>query len=90
MVVYPFLRPLRSPQIPSRLTFMLALAPMLVDVALAFLGIHESTQITRLVTGTFFGVMLPFVVLPVYLGAVHEFSSRSTTAHTHTKGTVDA
>jgi uncharacterized membrane protein len=90
MLVYPFLRPLRTPQTPSRLTFMLALAPMLIDVALALLGIHESDQITRLATGTFFGVMLPFVVLPVYLGAVHEFTSRSTSAHTHMKGTFDA
>jgi uncharacterized membrane protein len=89
-VVYPFLRPLRIPQTPSRLTFMLALAPMLIDVVLALSGIHESDQFSRLLTGTFFGAMLPFVVLPVYLGAVHEFSSRSTPVQTHMKGTIDA
>jgi len=89
-VVYPFLRSLRTPQTPSRLTFILALMPMLIDVGLALSGIHESNQLSRLLTGTWFGAMLPFVVLPVYLGAVHEFSARSTSAHTHMKGTVDA
>ena len=45
---------------------------------------------TLALTGTIFGLMLPFVILPVYLGAVHEFSSRSSSVHTHMKGTVDA
>jgi len=89
-VVYPFLRPIRTPHTPSRLTFLLALAPMLIDVGLALSGIHESDTLSRLITGTVFGAMLPFVVLPVYLGAVHEFSSRSSSVHTHMKGTVDA
>jgi uncharacterized membrane protein len=72
MVVYPLMRPLRVACSPSRTTLALALVPMLIDVVLGMLGVSESTMITRLVTGAWFGLMLPFVVLPVYLGAILE------------------
>jgi uncharacterized membrane protein len=72
MVVYPILKPLNVAATPSRTTLVLALVPMLIDVALAMLDISESTTVTRIVTGAWFGLMLPFVVLPVYLGAVLE------------------
>jgi uncharacterized membrane protein len=77
LMFYPFLRPLSSPGSPSRATLILAIAPMLADVALATAGVHESGTVSRLLTGTLFGVMLPFVVMPVYLGAVLEHSSPS-------------
>ncbi len=88
-VLYPFVRPLQTPHTPSRLTFLLALAPVLVDVGLAISGVHESGTLSRLITGAFFGVMLPFVVLPVYLGAILEHSP-SSSIHTHLKGSFDA
>jgi uncharacterized membrane protein len=90
MLVYPFFRPLRTPQTTSRRTLMLALAPMAVDVALAVAGVHDSTTISRLITGAFFGFLLPFVVLPVYLGAVLELLSPTPTLSHHMKGTADA
>jgi uncharacterized membrane protein len=90
LILYPFLRRLSSPCLPSRTTLALAIAPMIVDVVLAASGIHESGTLSRLITGTFFGVMLPFVVMPVYLGAVLEHSTSSLPATNHTKGTVDA
>ena len=37
-----------------------------------------------------FGLLLPFVVLPVYLGAVLEHFSHSPTLPHHMKGTADA
>ena len=89
-LLYPFLRPLKIPHSPSRTTFAIALAPILVDVALAFAGIHESGTISRLLTGSIFGFVLPFVVLPVYLGAALEQSTASSPVHHHLKGTVDA
>jgi len=91
MVLYPFFRPLSVACSPSRTTLVLALIPMLIDVGLAFLVISESTLITRLVTGTWFGLMLPFVVLPVYLGAVLEYSaSLPPSSLTQMKGKADA
>ena len=89
-LVYPFIRPLRTPQTTSRRTLLLALLPMGVDVALAVAGVHDSTTISRLITGAFFGLLLPFVVLPVYLGAVLEHFSHSPTLPHHMKGTADA
>ena len=90
LMLYPFVRPLSSPCSPSRATLILAVAPMLVDVALAAVGVHESSTISRLLTGTLFGVMLPFVVMPVFLGAVLEHSSPSQSVTNNSKGIVDA
>lgn len=89
-VLYPFLRPLKIPHAPSRLTLALAIAPMLLDVALAVAGVHASGTLSRLLTGSIFGLMLPFVVLPVYLGAALEHSTASLSVQHHMKGTVDA
>lgn len=90
LMAYPFIRRLDVPQAPSRLTLALAIVPMLLDVGLALSGVHASGTISRLLTGAFFGVMLPFVVMPVYLGAVLEHSTSSLPINNHTKGTFDA
>ncbi len=63
------LRPL-----PSRRWLLLALLPMLVDVFLGFTGIHASTDITRLVTGSLFGVVLPWYILPVLFESLESLS----------------
>jgi uncharacterized membrane protein len=90
VLLYPLIRPLRDLRSPSRRTLVLAILPMIVDVALAFAGVHESNTISRLMTGSLFGVLLPFVVLPVYLGAIHELSLQTPKVTHHMKGTIDA
>jgi uncharacterized membrane protein len=86
---YPLLRDLRRPVVPSRGLLIVALVPMLVDVGLGFAGLHEISTTTRLITGSVFGVLIPFVILPVALGAVIEQTSSSPPSH-KLKGTVDA
>jgi len=90
LVVYPFVKPLGTPHVPSRTTLILAIAPMLLDVVLAASGIHASDALSRLLTGALLGVMLPFVVMPVYLGAVLEHSRIPQSHFTHMKGSIDA
>ena len=90
LIAYPFVWRLDTPRAPSRVTLALAIAPMLLDVILTFSGIHASDTVSRLLTGMVFGVMVPFVVMPVYLGAVLEHSRISLPLTTHTKGTIDA
>jgi uncharacterized membrane protein len=86
---YPLFRDLRRPVVPSRGLLVVALVPMLVDVALGFAGLHEISTATRLITGSVFGALIPFILLPVALGAVIERTSSSFPFHQQ-KGTVDA
>jgi uncharacterized membrane protein len=86
---YPLVRELRRPVVPSRGLLVVAVIPMLIDVGLGFAGLHEISTTTRLITGSVFGALIPFVILPVALGAVIERTSSSPLFH-QPKGTVDA
>jgi len=90
MLLYPLVRDLRRPHTPSRRLLILALLPMLVDVASGITGLADVTAASRLVTGAVFGFLIPFVVLPVVLGAVHEWHTQSTHVIHQPKGSVDA
>jgi predicted histidine transporter YuiF (NhaC family) len=67
-----------------------ALAPMLVDVVLGMAGLHDATIGTRLITGALFGMLVPYVVMPVALGAVHEFNAHQPPITHLQKGSTDA
>lgn len=49
---------------PTRV-LILSLVPMGIDVAFAIFGIHESTTMTRGVTGLIFGLALSILLVPV-------------------------
>ncbi len=87
---YPLIRDVRRPESPSRNLLVIALAPMLLDVLLGITGISDVTTPTRLLTGGLFGLLIPFVVLPVALGAVQERTARPPTIEHQTKGFIDA
>ncbi|MCC6395542.1 MAG: DUF2085 domain-containing protein [Bacteroidetes bacterium] len=89
-LLYPLFRDVRRPHAPSRALLILALMPMLLDVALGLVGIAEVTTSSRLVTGALFGLLIPFVVLPVALGAVSERHAQPTILLHQPKGSVDA
>jgi uncharacterized membrane protein len=74
VLVFPLLRPLRREEGISRAWIAAALAPMLADVALGVIGVHEPGMATRLVTGGVFGFAIAFVVLPPGLQAVREIA----------------
>ena len=61
----------------SRTILGVALLPMIVDVSLEILGLHEATGLTRTITGGFFGLIIPCIVLPVLTDAVLEIASPS-------------
>jgi uncharacterized membrane protein len=86
---YPLLRNLRRPVVPSRGLLVVAVIPMLIDVGLGFAGLHEISTTTRLITGSVFGALIPFVILPVALGAAIERTASFPPFH-QPKGTVDA
>jgi len=49
---------------------LLAVAPMVVDVGLDIAGIHPATAMTRMVSGSFFGVVAGIVLLPSLLNGL--------------------
>lgn len=46
---------------------------MLLDVVAEFAGIHDSTFLTRTITGALLGLVLPLVILPVAIEGVQQF-----------------
>jgi len=70
VALYPFFRKLRSPAFPKNHWIALAVLPMLIDVAANFVGIHDSSLLTRAITGLLFGLILPFYIIPPLLEGI--------------------
>ncbi len=88
-LAYPIVSDVRRPRQPSKLLLGLALAPMVLDVFFALLGVHETNTLTRLVTGSVFGILIPFVIIPVILGAVREHPTTTPVVIHQSKGVLD-
>jgi uncharacterized membrane protein len=67
----------------GRTLLLLALLPMLLDVFAGVLGVHDATETTRLLTGAWLGVLLPFVVLPVAMDGFTALRVRFFRLHPH-------
>ena len=74
LCLMPFHRSLNDRTTPSLVWIAGAALPMLIDVGLGILGIHESTSTTRLITGSIFGIVLPFFIYPPLLDAITRIS----------------
>ena len=70
VLLYPLARSLDRPSVPGRRWLVLAALPMAIDVAAAMTGVHDSTPITRLITGGLLGFALAWFCLPALLDAV--------------------
>jgi uncharacterized membrane protein len=70
LVLYPFFQKLQAPAFPKKHWIALAILPMVIDVFLNFLGIQESTLLTRAITGLLFGLILPFYLVPPLLEGI--------------------
>jgi uncharacterized membrane protein len=91
VLLYPLVRSVDHPVYPPRWMTALAVFPMLVDVVMGWTGIHPVSGATRVFTGAFFGLIVPFVVLPALGEAVQEFvASRRPPIPQPQKGLSDA
>jgi uncharacterized membrane protein len=81
VVLYPFLirnilleavtrTPLSSPR-----NLFLSAVQILLDLGLSEIGVHESTLVTRVVTGAILGIALPFILMPPAEEALKELRS---------------
>lgn len=86
-IAYPFLRglfqsfgrKLRRPGVPDRWFIVVSVLPMLMDVLLGASGFHEVTNLSRTITGTWFGFLLPALVIPGLTEGVEEIMTKSPT-----------
>jgi uncharacterized membrane protein len=76
LLVYPVFQPLGSRSGLSRTWLFVAVAPMTVDALLSLLRIHESSSASRILTGSFFGVIAVFIVVPIIVDAVSDLRAR--------------
>ena len=90
-VLYPFTQRLFRNARPGILFLILSVAPMLVDVVLESLGIHESSNALRAVTGAWFGILIPFLIIPGAVEGIGQILARHNSYKVHTeKGLIDA
>lgn len=68
VLLYPYIRFGKNRSL--RAMWIIAGFPMLADVLLDFLGIHDSSIGTRLATGLFFGIGCSSILLPIAIEAV--------------------
>jgi uncharacterized membrane protein len=59
---------------------VLTILPLLLDVFLSATGVHESTGLSRILTGLVFGISLPFVLLKPAEEALKELRLKFSTA----------
>ncbi len=57
---------------PSVIWWVIAIVPMIVDVAADVLGLSSSTMITRLLTGGWFGIFSAVILTPYFIEACLE------------------
>jgi uncharacterized membrane protein len=70
VVLYPFLlqknlsQTVTKTTLSSSRTLFLSVLPILLDLGLSEIGVHESTLMTRTVSGAILGIALPFILIP--------------------------
>jgi uncharacterized membrane protein len=74
LLIYPFIRSLDSRRVPDKRWLLLAVVPMAIDAMLNDLAIHQSDDVTRVVTGSVAGLIFAFYVLPLFIEAVTQLS----------------
>ncbi len=55
---------------------LMALVPMLLDVIGSWLGVHESTLVTRILTGSLFGIATGVLLTPYFIEGCLELSQK--------------
>ncbi len=61
----PLLQKPESKEIPNKWLFLLALVPMALDGGTQLIGLRESTNLIRMITGGIAGIAVPFYLIPV-------------------------
>jgi len=80
-LLFPFLRRVVQRRIPPRVLLLVAVLPILIDAGLNLFGLHGSSLETRAITGGFFGLLVPFLIVPSATVALTEMFSSPSSVH---------
>ena len=72
MLLLPFLWEIEADDWPNRWILVIAAIPIAIDGTTQLVGLRESTNLLRIVTGVIIGIVLPFYLLPM-LNSVYYF-----------------
>jgi uncharacterized membrane protein len=75
VAAYPIARTLEAPVFPPRWILAAGLAPMALDVALGWLGLGGSSVLSRILTGSFAGMTLAWLIVPAAIDAALEWQN---------------
>jgi uncharacterized membrane protein len=64
-IALPFLQKIESQDWPDKKILIAAAVPIAIDGATQLLGLRESSNSLRLITGFIIGIVLPFYLLPI-------------------------
>lgn len=76
LILYPFVFDLDSKKFPDTTWLLLGLGPMVIDAVLNDLGIHQSNELSRIVTGSLAGFVLALVTIPLFVEAFTQLSAQ--------------
>jgi uncharacterized membrane protein len=73
-LLFPLVCSVDRAALPNRRFLLVAALPMALDVCADTLGLHESTLLSRTVSGVVLGGILPFYIVPAAIEAVSGLS----------------
>ena len=74
VLIYPLVRDVKKPGMPSRLFLVVACIPIFIDGFPWRFGVYEATIASRAVTGGILGFTLVFFIVPAAIQAVSELA----------------
>lgn len=82
LMAYPFVRHIQRFPMRDGAMVMIAMAPMAIDVLLSMAGLHSSTTVSRVITGSVFGLTAAIVLTPIGIEGIYQVFMQSThTSH---------
>ena len=94
LLLYPGTHGLRNTRVPHRLLLAAAALPMVLDVGLSLLGYWTSTQLSRTLTGSAFGLAAAYFIVPAAIEGAAQLLPASRTVfpvrHHSQEGLSDA
>lgn len=72
MIIYPFIKKLDDFKIPNKWYLIIALIPMAVDGTTQLIGLRESFNELRFITGFIAGFTVVFYILPIFFEMIYK------------------
>lgn len=85
VVFIPFMKKIKSRNF--KYVFVLISLPMIIDISLDYLGIHQCTLLTRSLTGLMFGIPSAMLLYPSYEQAINDLINQKERKQYHVRKT---